>query len=67
MGLLDSEHGSILLDKDDISNLPMYRRSKIGLGYLPQESSIFRGLNVEDNILAILERSKKIKMKNLRF
>ena len=37
-----SEHGSILLDKDDISNLPMYRRSKLGLGYLPQESSIFR-------------------------
>ena len=61
MGLLDSEHGSILLDKDDISNLPMYRRSKLGLGYLPQESSIFRGMNVEDNILAILERSKKSK------
>ena len=39
----------------------MYRRSKLGLGYLPQESSIFRGMNVEDNILAILERSKKSK------
>ncbi len=61
MGLLNSEHGSILLDKDNISNLPMYRRSKLGLGYLPQESSIFRGMNVEDNILAILERSKKSK------
>ncbi len=61
MGLLNSEHGSIFLDKDDISTLPMYRRSKLGLGYLPQESSIFRGMNVEDNILAILERSKKNK------
>ena len=61
MGLLQSEHGSIFLDKIDISSLPMYRRSNKGLGYLPQETSIFRGMNVQENIMAILERSKKSK------
>ena len=59
MGLISSESGSILLDKNEISEFPMYRRSKLGLGYLPQESSIFRGLSVEENILAILEKSLK--------
>ena len=54
MGLIGSDSGSILLDKNEISELPMYRRSKLGIGYLPQESSVFRGLNVEENILAIL-------------
>ena len=57
MGLIDSEFGTISLNNKDITSLPMYRRSKLGLGYLPQETSIFRGLNVEDNILAILERT----------
>ena len=46
-GIHRSDGGSIKLDGDEISNLPMYRRSKAGLGYLPQESSIFKGLNVE--------------------
>ena len=59
MGLIKRDAGSILLDKNEISELPMYRRSKMGLGYLPQESSIFRGMNVEENILAILQKSKK--------
>ena len=54
-GIHRSDGGSIRLDGDEISNLPMYRRSKAGLGYLPQESSIFKGLNVEKNIDAILE------------
>ena len=59
MGLIGLDSGSILLDKNNISEFPMYRRAKMGLGYLPQESSIFRGLNVEDNILAILEKFSK--------
>ena len=59
MGLIGSESGSILLDKNEISEFPMYRRSKLGIGYLPQESSVFRGLNVEENILAILQKSLK--------
>mgnify|MGYP001170452951 CR=1 FL=1 len=54
-GMHRSDGGSIKLDGYDISNLPTYRRSKAGLGYLPQESSIFRGLTVEKNIDAILE------------
>ena len=54
-GMHRSDGGSITLDGNEISNLPMYRRSKAGLGYLPQESSIFRGLSVEKNIDAILE------------
>ena len=58
-GLIGSDGGSILLDKNEISEFPMYRRSKLGIGYLPQESSVFRGLNVEENILAILQKSLK--------
>ncbi|MDE1152851.1 MAG: LPS export ABC transporter ATP-binding protein [Micavibrio sp.] len=54
-GLIDADSGSIRLDGKDITNLPMYRRARMGIGYLPQESSIFRGLNVEDNIRAILQ------------
>ena len=54
-GIYRSDGGSIMLDGNEISNLPMYRRSKVGLGYLPQESSIFKGLTVEKNINAILE------------
>ena len=47
--------GTIRIDGKDITNLPMYRRARMGIGYLPQESSIFRGLNVEDNIRSILQ------------
>ena len=54
-GLIPADGGYILLDGQDITNLPMYRRSRLGLGYLPQESSIFRGLNVEDNLKTVLE------------
>ena len=55
MGLVKPDSGRILLDGDDITGLPMYRRAILGLGYLPQETSIFRGLTVEQNILAVLE------------
>ncbi|MBI2234113.1 MAG: LPS export ABC transporter ATP-binding protein [Micavibrio aeruginosavorus] len=54
-GLLNADSGAITLDGQDITNLPMYRRARLGIGYLPQESSIFRGLSVEDNIRAVLQ------------
>ncbi len=54
-GLIQPDHGSIIMDGQDISNLPMYRRARLGIGYLPQEASIFRGLSVENNIRAVLE------------
>ena len=55
MGLVKPDAGRIMLDGQDITSLPMYRRAILGLGYLPQETSIFRGLTVEQNILAVLE------------
>jgi len=55
MGLVKPDSGRIFLDGQDITELPMYRRAILGLGYLPQETSIFRGLNVEQNIMAVLE------------
>ena len=55
MGLVKPDAGRIFLDNEDITDLPMYRRAVLGLGYLPQETSIFRGLSVEDNILSVLE------------
>ena len=54
-GLVTPEGGQVILDGRDVTHLPMYRRARLGLGYLPQEVSIFRGLSVEDNILAVLE------------
>jgi len=54
-GLLAADQGTISLDGADITRLPMYQRARLGIGYLPQESSIFRGLTVEDNIRAVLE------------
>jgi lipopolysaccharide export system ATP-binding protein len=54
-GLINPEGGQVMIDGQDATLLPMYRRARMGIGYLPQEVSIFRGLNVEDNILAILE------------
>jgi lipopolysaccharide export system ATP-binding protein len=55
MGLVKPDSGRILLDGEDITTLPMYRRAILGLGYLPQETSIFRGLTVSQNIMAVLE------------
>jgi len=54
-GLIKADRGSIELDGYDVTGLPMYQRARLGVGYLPQEVSIFRGLNVEDNIRAVLE------------
>jgi len=54
-GLLSPDTGSITLDGHDITELPMYRRARLGIGYLPQEASIFRGLTVEQNIRAVIE------------
>ena len=54
-GLIKAESGQIELDGHDVTHLPMYQRARLGIGYLPQEASIFRGLNVEDNIRAVLE------------
>ncbi|MAH78382.1 MAG: LPS export ABC transporter ATP-binding protein [Rickettsiales bacterium] len=68
MGLIKSDLGTISLNGNNIGLLPMYRRAKLGLGYLPQESSIFRGLNVEENILSILQityEDKKIQNQQL--
>ena len=58
MGLVKPDSGRIMLDGDDITGLPMYRRAILGLGYLPQETSIFRGLSIEKNILTVLELSE---------
>jgi lipopolysaccharide export system ATP-binding protein len=54
-GLIPADKGTIKIDGIDVTTLPMYRRARLGIGYLPQEASIFRGLSVEENILAVLE------------
>ena len=61
VGLVKPDSGSIVLDKLDVSNLPIYLRGKLGISYLPQEASIFRGMNVEDNLLSIIEIKEKDK------
>lgn len=54
-GLIAADYGAILLDGQDITGQPMYQRARLGVGYLPQETSIFRGMSVEDNVLAVVE------------
>ena len=54
-GLISADYGKILLDGQDITALPMYQRARLGVGYLPQEASIFRGLSVEDNVMGVVE------------
>ncbi len=63
IGLVKADYGTIKLGDNDITNLPVYRRAKMGIGYLPQEASIFRGLTVEQNIMAVLEVGQKDKYK----
>jgi lipopolysaccharide export system ATP-binding protein len=62
-GLIKADKGAIQFDGHDITRLPMYQRARLGIGYLPQEASIFRGLNVEDNIRAVLEVVESSKKK----
>ena len=59
VGLIKADDGHIFLDDTDITNQPMYKRAQLGIGYLPQEASIFRKLSVEDNIMAVLEMTEK--------
>jgi len=61
MGLVKPDAGRIMLNGEDITRLPMYRRAILGLGYLPQETSIFRGMTVEQNIMSVLELSEPVK------
>ena len=58
-GLIDADYGTIMLDGHDITAQPMYQRARMGIGYLPQEASIFRGMNVEENLKAVLELNEK--------
>jgi lipopolysaccharide export system ATP-binding protein len=61
VGLVKPNEGSIFLDQTDITDEPMYRRAQLGVGYLPQEASVFRKLSVEDNIRAVLEMTRETK------
>ena len=63
IGLIKPNTGSIFLNGFDVTDLPIYKRSKNGIGYLPQEASIFRGMSVEDNLLSIIEIKEKDKNK----
>ena len=64
-GLVHADAGEVTIDGRDVTSLPMYRRARLGIGYLPQEVSIFRGMSVEDNILAILEIAEPQRIKRL--
>ena len=63
MGLIEADQGIITLDGEDITKLPMYQRARLGVGYLPQEQSIFRGLTVEENIRAVVQLAEKDRKK----
>ena len=67
MGLIDCDGGEILLDDVHLTSLPMYKRAKLGIGFLPQQPSIFRGMSVEDNLLSILETQNlpKVQKQNM--
>jgi lipopolysaccharide export system ATP-binding protein len=65
VGLVSSEHGTIKIDNHDLTKMPIHKRSKLGISYLPQEPSIFRKMTVSENILSILELGKKSKKQNI--
>jgi len=66
VGLIKAEAGRIFLEDEDITSLPMYKRAQLGIGYLPQEASVFRKLSVEDNIMAVLEMTSLSKQEQIR-
>ncbi|MEL6257533.1 MAG: LPS export ABC transporter ATP-binding protein [Pseudomonadota bacterium] len=63
MGLIGADAGQIMIDGEDVTSLPMYQRARLGVGYLPQEASIFRGMTVEENVAAVVELVEKKKSK----
>ncbi len=65
VGLIKPDEGTVFLNEEDITKLPMYKRAQMGIGYLPQEASVFRSLSVEDNILAVLEMTSLSKDERL--
>lgn len=65
VGLIKPDEGSVFLNDQDITKLPMYKRAQMGIGYLPQEASVFRKLTVEDNIMAVLEMTNLTKAERL--
>ena len=65
VGLIKPDAGSVMLDNEDITRFPMYKRAQLGIGYLPQEASVFRKLSVEENILAVLEMTKLTKKERM--
>jgi lipopolysaccharide export system ATP-binding protein len=62
-GLVAADYGSIYLDGEDVTSQPMYQRARLGIGYLPQEASIFRGMSVGENVLAVVEMREKSRTK----
>ena len=66
VGLIRPNHGKIFIDDKDITRMPMYKRARLGIGYLPQESSVFRKLSVEDNIKGILEMATSLSRKEIK-
>ena len=66
-GLINSNKGAIIMDGINITDYPIHLRSRLGLGYLPQENSIFRGLTVEENLMSILEYTESNKSNRLNF
>jgi lipopolysaccharide export system ATP-binding protein len=59
MGLIAAESGSVTIDGEDVTSLPMYQRARLGVGYLPQENSIFRGMSVYDNVMSVAELTER--------
>ena len=65
VGLIKADSGEVFLNEENITKMPMYKRAQMGIGYLPQEASVFRKLSVQDNILAVLEMTKMTKQQRM--